>query len=223
MEFTPSYSQLLYLYALAFSGETPSASRPGLDAARRKPIEYAGLIQRNGEIMELTEAGFRWVENHLNLIPQDARRVGLTERAPLAMASAINNFLRAKGLKLKDLLFPASVSNFVATADPVTPDVEPGTAVVDAPEAEDKLADAIHDAYLKCTGGSSGSWVHLGELRKILDHWEREEVDRTLLRLYRDGRVRFDRVDESKAETRSDQESALMVHDNPRHFVAFLE
>jgi hypothetical protein len=41
--------------------------------------------------------------------------------------------------------------------------------------------------------------------------------------LYRDGRIRLERVDAPETETPRDQESALMVHDNPRHFVAFLE
>jgi hypothetical protein len=224
MEFTPSYSQLLYLYALAFSGETPSARRPGLDGARRKPLEDAGLIRRSGEVVELTDSGFRFVENRLGMVPEDARRAGLAERAPLVMSTAIANYLKAQGLRLTDLLVPTAVQKTrPMTAGPVTTEVEPGATVVDTPEAPDKLSDAIHEAYLSCTRGTPGVRVHLSDLRKNLSFWDREEVDAALLGLYRDGRLRLERVEDPAAETPADQEAALMVYDNPRHFVAFLD
>ena len=223
MEFNPSYSQLLYLFALAFSGETPNARRPGLDGARRRPLEETGFIQRNGEVMELTEQGFRWVENHLEMIPEDARRAGLTERAPLLMASAIGSYLKAQGLRLRDLLVPTAAQPQSTNGEPVTPDVEPGVAVVDTPEAPDSLSNAIREAYLKITAGATGTRVHLSEIRSELGHWDREEVDTALLTMYRDGRVRFDRLDEATEETPRDQEAALLVHDNPRHYVTLVE
>lgn len=220
MEFSPSYSQLLYLYALAFSGETPSARRPGLDGARRKPLEDIGFIRKTGEIVELTESGFRYVETHLNMVPDDARRAGLTERAPLVMASTIYNYLKAQGLRLADMLVPTSVTR--NGAPPAADTVESGATVVDSLEAPDKVSDAIREAYLKTTG-ASGTRVHLSDLRNQLADWDREEIDNALLTLFRDGRIRLERVEDPATESPSDQEAALMVHDNPRHFVAFLD
>lgn len=190
----------------------------------RRSLEQTGLViqsqvldpltGRYASCMEVTPRGWEWAEQNMG---------GTFANSPTAsetlsvLLSTLSDFLHQKGLRLADL-FACKNSETISDAleDPETL-LEAADDRLDTPA---EMIDAgIVRQILTLSCGRSDVTIPLRSLRRLLDI-HRIDLDDSLRRLHRTGRIEFMRTPNPDAMPGEDQEAVLYdEHGNAVHKV----
>jgi hypothetical protein len=174
MNFTPSPAQVLVLWTLAFTGQTPMISKlvPKLAPQRRKELAAHGLVslEKRGRATHviITEKGRGWVEANLE---------ASCSKSPAA-ASVLETVLTL--LQEHMIRYGFTLAEFISPEEGVSPDS-------DRPGKPD-LADRIRLAYLELSQGESNVRVRLADLVRLLDDLAPGDVTDELISMQKSGR-----------------------------------
>lgn len=199
MSFKPDSLQVLALWNLLFTGETPQKSKlqPTLKPARRRDqLARAGLIEyehrADADYVLLTDKGWEWANKNL-----DAEFAPTVNAArPLeALLRKLKAYMEANNVSLAELLSPRPA--------PPTQDAE----------------EQIRTAYLKLSEGRWNVRVRLADLRKELPALGRQEVDDSLLRMQDEEKLVLYHLDDALDRTEADDAAAIDILGFKRHLV----
>ena len=173
MNFKPTPAQVLVMWTLAFTGQTPKISElvPKLPPQRRKELATHGIVslEKRGRATHviITEKGLEWVEANL-----DASCSRSPAAAPVLQKVLVllQNHLFRQCISLADFLSPATI----AANDSGRPDTI-------------ELAERIRSAYLGLSGGESNVRVRLADLARHLTDVKYEELTRELISMQKNG------------------------------------
>jgi hypothetical protein len=177
----PKTNQRLFLLQLAFLGGTAAGRelRPALSPAERKALSSEKLLQsdkgpRGSLVFTLTDAGWKWAEDHLGDPVNTAGVTGAAAATLQRVLLKVGSFLAAGNLRLADL---------IRTKAPPTP-APPGEP---ASPLRSEIEKAIEAACLRLGQGRDRQRLRLADLRQELDQWDRRAQDTALLELARSG------------------------------------
>ena len=211
-----SAQQRLLLLRLALTGDWTAQKdlKPTLTKAQRLPLLTAGLVeeeqrQRRAVFLRLTEAGWVWMEAHLNEPLGISRNTAATILELLLQH--VSALLRRREIPLAELSGPL-----------VFPALSPSTeSLTDSSLSdEEDLDQLIESACLELGKGERNTRIRLSELRDRLAAVSREALDRRLLELAQQGRLQLYRLDNPLEIFAADQQAELQTASGePRHLV----
>ncbi len=218
MSFQPNPRQALVMWDLLITRDEPAQSKVRLStftAADRKELLDAGLIalEKRGRAQHivLTDKAWDWAPDHLNATISQSK---LGASVLQDLLGTLQGFLRTHDMPLVELLTPptAALVDSVTDSAPVNGHARAAAVTTDLPQR-------ILAAYQLLSGGRSHTSVRLAELRAQLPDASRNDVDRTLLQMQRDGRLALMRMDDPQRVTPEDAKAALDIHGDKRHIV----
>ena len=199
--------QALAIWALLGEGGAAYGGtlKPEIGKAEREALNRDGLVDvekraRGAYWLEVTDKGWNWAEQNLAApLPEKAFGGAFVLRAWL---SRLEGFLKAKDLRLSDLLV-------------AQPEKSP-----DPPEMPDhaELRQRIRNAYHDVAGGFDRR-VLLRDLRPKLNVVDRGLVDATLMQMLRDQEISLMQLDYRPDVSGEDHTAALHIGNEPRHII----
>ena len=207
MEPAPTPLQVLTLWNLLFTGDTPKLSdlKPRLSPAQRRPLVAGGLIEleKRGRAKHvvLTEKAWAWAADNLDaeFSPSVNAAIALKGLLPKLLG-----YIRATGTSLAEML--------------TAPAPEGPAEGHSAPPAA-STGDRIRNAYRTVAHGQWNVRVRLADLRHELTDLTRGEVDEILLRLQRHGQIVLYPLDDPLEIRAEDRMAALEVGGRPAHVI----
>ena len=197
----------LFLWRLAVTDGgwlSDKGLKPALEAAARKRLESAGLIettkQRNPEtgrdasFITLTDKG--WATLGASLDGDLTTRTPAGTEVLRLLLLRLKTFLDHRDLSLGDLFAPGETE---PTADGPTADAR----------ANGDIAGRVASAYLALSGGEANVRVRLADLRRAVATVPRTELDRALFDLEANGEASLYRLDNPNEIGPEDREAAL--------------
>jgi hypothetical protein len=173
MEFKPTPAQVLVLWTLAFTGQTPMISKlvPRLTPKSRRELTDAGLVrlEKRGRATHviITDTGLDWVEANLNASCSRSAAAAPVLEKVLAM---LKDHLTRHGFELAEFITPAA-----------------GVSLDSGRSEKPDLADRIHSAYLALSQGESNVRVRLADLAEYLDDLTNDELTGELVSMQKKG------------------------------------
>jgi len=207
-----AWERLLLLHLIAEGGAGPWGGIPSssITRAHRQRLERAGLLEvtrgaRNALQLELTDAGWAWVHDHL-----EGELPSTKAAAPVLMAwlAQVRRFLAERRVGLAEVFL----------AEGPAADDERGRSPDPGP-----LEDRVVAAYLALSEGRWDRPVRIAALRSRLPEAAAGDVDAALRALARAGRADLLPLDDPRERTAADTAAALMITGHPHHLVYLSE
>lgn len=185
MTFDPTPRQRLFLLQLLFAGGSAGMKdlKPAFMPADRSPLKTSRLlderkVKRSLEF-SLTDAGWKWVEDHLTDSIDVGRNTTAAAGALQQMLPRMAAYLAAMNVRLADFVRTKQAAATQALPDQPQPGDDISTGI----------KSAIAAACLRLGGGQDRQRLRLADVRKELGEWDRPAQDRALLELATAGRV----------------------------------
>lgn len=217
-------NQAMFLWRM-IAGQTPdvrepmkSKAKPDLNKKDRQMLLSEGYLiaEKRGraDYFVLTDKAWAWAERSVNVDLLKSRS-SVGAEALEGLLHRLLPYLKAQEIPLAALF--ASPPTERTDVAPSNGSPEP-TARAGSSD-EDELWPKIERACLHLSNGRRQVRVLLRKLRAALPDVERDDLDRALVLLQREGRLVLYREDNSAALTPEDISAALIVGDAPRHLV----
>jgi hypothetical protein len=180
-----------------------------LDGKERRKLNDLKLVESDkpGRAYEheLTDAGWRWVADELDLPRRDD--AGYLESGYSLLLARFGRYLRAGGLSLADIVREEN-----RDAEAEEPTVPPAHEPADV---EARVLSAYHAAAEK-----PGQFVKLADLRRQVTDVPRADVDAVLDRLFRSQRINLIPQSSPRALTPEDREAAFRIGGENKHLIS---
>lgn len=199
--------------ALADKSKRTSLIRAGLIVEQKRPRVRVGKRTVRAIQLTLEDKGWAWLADHPHApISQSKAAADVLQ----AMLGIIAVHLERNRLALADFMLPAGTESTAPSPgdSPPARNAEP-----DAPLSE-LLESRIADAYAELAHHRSAARVRLADLRRRLSDLSHEQVNSTLQKMTREGRVVLNRLD-NPLEITAEDEAAKLVNGlgDPRHIM----
>lgn len=182
-----------------------------LDGKERRKLNELKLVESTQPgrafVHELTDAGWRWVADELDLPRRDG--AGSLESAFHAVLADLGRYLRASGLSLADF-FKASHGTAPAETESTVP-----AAPLEPTDVETRILSAYHTV-----AEDPAQFVRLADLRHQLADMPRADVDAALDRMYRSQRINLIPQSGQRLLTAEDREAALRIGGDNKHLIS---
>ncbi|SDI31375.1 hypothetical protein SAMN05192558_10792 [Actinokineospora alba] len=173
-----------------------------LDGADRRDLNGRHLVDStkqkptNHFVHRLTDKGLAWCQAEMEHDePAPPRPRSSLAIALYAMLGALEQYRRREGLRIEEIF----------------------TADVELTEAE--IVERIHSAYRKLARAPR-AWVSLTELRSMLVHARRPDVDAVLKELDRSGKAHLVPESNRKVLTEADHAAAIRIGGEDNHLIS---
>jgi hypothetical protein len=177
-----------------------------LDGKERRKLNDLKLVESTKPgrafVHELTDAGWRWVADELDLPRRDG--AGSLESAFYAVLADLGRYLRASGLSLADFF---KASHEAAPTESAVPH--------ESADVEARILSAYH-----AVAEEPAQFVKLTDLRQRLADVPRADVDAALDRMYRSQRINLIPQSGQRLLTAEDREAALRIGGDNKHLIS---
>jgi len=237
MEHQPDPMQSLLLWSLAAnrgSAWLADLKSTLADKSKRMSLIHAGLIleekrprvragKRTVRAVQLTleDKGWAWLADHPHAPVSQSKAAADVLQALLGMIAV---HLERNRLALADFMTPdAAEAPLPSVAEPLPAQVKTPQRF-NAEEPNESLSELLEsriaDAYAELAHHRSASRVRLADLRRRLPDLTREQVNATLQKMTREGRVVLNRLDNPLEITAEDEAAKLLTGlGDPRHIM----
>jgi hypothetical protein len=214
MTFNPNEKQSLLLWRMltAESEETrsplQSKTKPKISIPERETLVKNGFLEitklKKGARLDLTDKAWAWASTASNVrLLKSNSTVGAI--ALEGLLHRLIPFLIARGIPLSEVLTQ-------------TPQKNPSVATTVASETRDD-SSLVAQLCSKLNRQKPNTAIRLTYLRSLLPTVPRQALDNELRNLHAEGRIVLYRDDNSAAVTTEDNQSALIVGEEPRHLL----
>ncbi|WP_181771602.1 hypothetical protein [Amycolatopsis pittospori] len=183
-----------------------------LDGKERRQLNDLHLVasEKRGRPFyhELTERGWAWCEDELNMEEAPPPRSSLGS-ALYVLLGGLGGHLRRNNLRLAHL-FAAEVGPGAEEVEPAAEEVEP---------AAEEIEKRIRDAYHKLSS-SPRDWVGLVDVRPLLGVASTTAVDAVLKELSRSGQAHLVPASNRKTLTAADHAAAVRIGGEDNHLLS---